>query len=63
MYASSYHAPVPELDARRAMRVVRSRLRSFIDDTFKVRVRLAFTCVALLLLGSFSPPNNTRRSE
>ena len=55
MYTSSYHAPVPELDAKRAMRVVRSRLRSSIDDTFKVRVRFAFTCFALLLLSPFSP--------
>jgi hypothetical protein len=36
-FSSSYHAPVPELDAKRAMRVVRNRLRPYIDDTFKVR--------------------------
>lgn len=33
---SSYHAPVPELDAKRAIRVVRNRLRPSIDDIFKV---------------------------
>ena len=35
-HTSRYHAPVPELDAKRAMRVVRSRLRLSIDDNFKV---------------------------
>lgn len=51
----SYHAPVPELDARRAMRMVRSRLRPSIDDTHQVRhfVR-SFSCDFLLIIISFS---------
>jgi len=32
----SYHAPVPEIDARRAIRLIRSRLPNNTTDTHKV---------------------------
>ncbi|KAM3570012.1 hypothetical protein VYU27_007909 [Nannochloropsis oceanica] len=34
--STGYHAPVPEIDARRALRSARSQLRPSIDDTNKV---------------------------
>ena len=37
-HMTSDHAPVPELDGRRALRVVRSHMRPVVDDAHKVGI-------------------------